>query len=161
MGERLHMVLGQIGSTLWIPRQQKASFHWGKRCLQASTSTFDPIFVKLAGNEDRHKIPDEFEFQSDWTIYYGVICPWVLKLFPIDLYGENVVSAIMSSFVIRFSSNLQITRKGIKSWTSLNSGHMCPSAPKNSPYTYTFKHKYLRDQLASLGQILCIKSHKF
>ena len=36
--------------------------------------------------------------------------------------GETVVSVIMSSFLIEFSSNLQITRTGIKSWRSSKSG---------------------------------------
>ena len=37
----------------------------GKWCLQASSFIFDRIFVKLAGNQDSHKISDEFEFQLD------------------------------------------------------------------------------------------------
>ena len=34
----------------------------GKWCLQASMFIFDQIFVKLAGNQDMHKILVEFEF---------------------------------------------------------------------------------------------------
>ena len=34
--------------------------------------SFDPIFVKLAGNEDRHKISYEFEFCPDRTTPVGV-----------------------------------------------------------------------------------------
>ena len=30
------------------------------------------IFFKLAGNEDRHKVLEEFEFQPDWTTPYRV-----------------------------------------------------------------------------------------
>ena len=37
----------------------------GKWCLQASSFIFDWIFVKLAGNQDSHKISDEFEFRLD------------------------------------------------------------------------------------------------
>ena len=33
----------------------------------------DPFI--LAGNEDMHKILDEFEFQPDWTTDYRVSCP--------------------------------------------------------------------------------------
>ena len=36
---------------------------------------FDPVLLILAGNEDMHKISDEFEFQSDRTTDYGVSCP--------------------------------------------------------------------------------------
>ena len=34
-----------------------------------------PILFKLAGNEDRHNILDEFEFRPDLTTDYGVSCP--------------------------------------------------------------------------------------
>ena len=39
-------------------------------------STFSLLIVfKLAGNEDRHKILNEYEFQPDQTIPYRVRCP--------------------------------------------------------------------------------------
>ena len=87
VGERLHKVLGQIGSKLWFPWQQKApiGLQWGKWCLHLFSVVFNPILFILAGNEDMHKISDEFEFLPDWTIYYGVSCPWASKKFPIDL----------------------------------------------------------------------------
>ena len=66
VGERLHKVLGQIDlDTL-------AS---GERSLPFGLLVFDPILFLLAGNEDMHKISDEFEFQPDWTADYGVSCP--------------------------------------------------------------------------------------
>ena len=42
-------------------------------------------FFLLAGNEDMHKISDEFEFRPGRTTDYGVSCPWASKKFPIDL----------------------------------------------------------------------------
>ena len=36
---------------------------------------FYPILFILAGNEDIHKILDEFEFRPDRTTDYGVSCP--------------------------------------------------------------------------------------
>ena len=36
---------------------------------------FDWIFFILAGNENMHKIFDEFELQLDPTTDYGVSCP--------------------------------------------------------------------------------------
>ena len=45
----------------------------------------DPILFILAGNEDMHKISDEFEFRPDRTTDYGVSCPWASKKFPIYL----------------------------------------------------------------------------
>ena len=41
---------------------------------------FDPILFILAGNEDMHKISDEFEFRPDRTTDYGVSCPCGLKI---------------------------------------------------------------------------------
>ena len=57
----------------------------GKWCLQASVFIFDRIFIKLAGNQDRHKILDEFEFRLDWISHLGVTCPWGQFKFSIDL----------------------------------------------------------------------------
>ena len=45
----------------------------------------DPILFKLASNEDRHNILDEFEFRPDLTTDYGVSCPWASEKIPIDL----------------------------------------------------------------------------
>ena len=41
--------------------------------------------IILAGNEDMHKISDEFEFRPDLATDYGISCPWASKKFPIDL----------------------------------------------------------------------------
>ena len=91
-----------------------ASLGWGKGCIRFwgrldensgfhgnrkppltyngknDVSTFSRLFLIgsffiLAGNEDMHKISDEFEFPPDWTTDYGVSCPWASKVFPIDL----------------------------------------------------------------------------
>ena len=87
VGERLHTALGQIGSKLWFPWQQKApiDLQWGKRCLHFFSVIFDRILFILAGNKDMHKISDAFEFRPDRTTDYGVNCPWASKNFPIDL----------------------------------------------------------------------------
>ena len=86
VGERLHKVLGQIGSKLWFPWQQNMhkisdEFEFrpdrtidygglkishrrimGKWCLHASSFIFDRIIIKVAGNHDRHKSSGEFDF---------------------------------------------------------------------------------------------------
>ena len=63
-----------------------------KWCLHAST--VDRIFVKLAGNQIRHKISDEFEFWPDQTSHFGVICPWLLKK-----ALDDIVQGIVLSFL--------------------------------------------------------------
>ena len=50
-------------------------FIMGKWCRQASSFIFDRIIVKLAGNQDSHKISDEFEFRLDRISHFGVTCP--------------------------------------------------------------------------------------
>ena len=35
----------------------------GKCCLHASSSIFDRIIIKVAGNQDKHKSSDEFDFR--------------------------------------------------------------------------------------------------
>ena len=56
----------------------------GKWYLQASSFIFDRIFVKLAGNQDSHKISDEFEFWLDRISHFGVTCPCGRIKFSID-----------------------------------------------------------------------------
>ena len=60
----------------------------GRWCLQASSFIFYRIFVKLAGNQDRHKISDEFEFRPDRISHFGVTCPCGRIKFSIDILGN-------------------------------------------------------------------------
>ena len=57
----------------------------GKWCLQASSFIFDQIFVKPAGNQDSHKISDEFELGLDRISHFGVRCPCGRIKFSIDI----------------------------------------------------------------------------
>ena len=59
-------------------------------CLHLFSVVFDPILFTLAGNEDMHKISDEFDFQPDWTTDYGVSYPWASKNFPLTYNGKMV-----------------------------------------------------------------------
>ena len=52
----------------------------GKWCLHASLFIFDQIIIKVAGNQDRHKSSDEFDFGPDQTTHFGVTCPWMTKI---------------------------------------------------------------------------------
>ena len=146
MGEKLHKVLGQIGSKLWFPWQQKPPltyngennvstfsrlfFIWSflysqvtRTCIKSRTSSnfcqIGPLttelyalershwlwmgkmvspffsvamnsdFIKLTGNEDRHKILDRFEFWSYLTSHLGFAPAlqqwkkWCLQLFSV------------------------------------------------------------------------------
>ena len=75
MGKRLHNVLGRIGSKLRFPQQPKSPTDIVVKKSSEDSDfifIFDWIFVKLAGNEDTHKISDEFDFGPDRTIHLGV-----------------------------------------------------------------------------------------
>ena len=52
----------------------------GKCCLHANSFILDRIIIKVAGNQDRHKISDEFDFRLDQTTHFGVTCPWMTKI---------------------------------------------------------------------------------
>ena len=67
--------------SLWsyLPLSVLIDFELGKCCLHLFSVTMNSVFIKLTGNEDRHKILDEFEFRSYLTSHFGVMCPWVVK----------------------------------------------------------------------------------
>ena len=116
-------------------------------------------FYSIAGNEDMHKISDEFEFRPDRTTDYGVSCPWASKKFPIYLYA---VSMLARSFLIESASQLLITRTGIKARMSLISGQIrlltLELLALEWRKFYTFELGYLCGQLDNLDQILCVPS---
>ena len=91
MWERLHKVLGLIGSKLWFPCQQKVpiDLYCGK-WLHLFSVVLYPILFILSGREDMHKISEEFEFRPYRTTHYGVSCPCGLKNFPLTYNGKMV-----------------------------------------------------------------------
>ena len=40
----------------------------------------DRIIIKVAGNQDRLKSLDEFDFGPNQTTHFGVTCPWMTKI---------------------------------------------------------------------------------
>ena len=60
-----------------------------------------------------HESLDEFEFPQDPTTDYEVSCPWASEK---SMY--NVVNTLAPSFLIEYSSFLQVTRTTIKSGLS-------------------------------------------
>ena len=52
----------------------------GKCCLHASSFIFYRIIIKIAGNQERHKSSDEFDFRPNQTTHFGVTCPWMTKI---------------------------------------------------------------------------------
>ena len=128
--------------------------------IESSSVAFNPILFILAGNEDMHKISDEFEFWPDRTTNYGVSCPWASKKFPIDLHWENGVSMLARSFFIKSSSKLLVTRTGIKAWSNSILGRIrlliLELLALEWRKFHTFELEYLWSQLVNLGQVLCL-----
>ena len=52
----------------------------GKCYLRVSSFTFDQIIIKVAGNQDRHKSSDMFDFGPDQTTHFGVTCHCMTKI---------------------------------------------------------------------------------
>ena len=96
----------------------------GKWCLQASSFIFYRIFVKLAGNQDRHKISDEFKFRPDQISHFGVICRWGQIRLSTDIWNLQVqlTFQILEFFVTLFSGTVR-PRK-LKLGTHVGSGQM-------------------------------------
>ena len=123
---------------------------------------FDLILFILAGNEDMHKISDEFEFWPDRTTDYGVSSLWASKKNSHRLtMGKCCLHAswfIFDRTIIKVAG----TRTGIKARTSLISGRIrlltLELLALEWRKFYTFELEYLWGQLANLDQILCVAS---
>ena len=85
MGKGCIMFWGWLDQNSGVHGNRKLPLTWGKWCPHLFLIAFDPILFILAGDEDKHKISDEFELRPDRTTDYGVSCPWASKKFPVDL----------------------------------------------------------------------------
>ena len=47
------------------------------QCVHFFSIDIDPIFFKLADNEEIYNIFDEFKFRPDWTTGNRLSCPWM------------------------------------------------------------------------------------
>ena len=86
---------------------------------------FNQIFVKLVGNQDRHKISDEFEFRLDGISHFGVMCPWGQIKFPllimqyprsVDLSDENILGSLWAQLRLQFSTDCFETFQMFSAW---------------------------------------------
>ena len=96
-----------------------------KRCLQASSFIFDRIFIKLAGNQEKHKISDEFEFRPDRIRHFGVTCPCGRIKFSIDIFWNLQVQLTFQTleFFVTFFSGT-VSPRILKLGTPVGSGQM-------------------------------------
>ena len=92
---------------------------WRQCCPDDSDFTFDPIFVNLAGNQDRHKISDELRLPA--TSDYSRQSYLPLSAGKAHIWPCPIDSAFSFD---RSSSNLQVTRTAINSRMSSNFGQI-------------------------------------
>ena len=77
-----------------------------KRCLQLFSVTFEYIFIKLAGNGDRHKRSNKIEFGPDQIVHFGVIFLERGFFSPQIYNGENDVPTFtLNSVFIKLTGN--------------------------------------------------------
>ena len=86
----------------------------GKWCLQASSFIFYRIFIKLAGNQDRHKISDEFEFRPDRISHFGVTCPCGRIKFSFDILWNLQVQLTFQT--VEFFVTLFLGTVSLEDW---------------------------------------------
>ena len=121
----------------------------GKWCLHASSFIFDRI-IKVAGNQDRHKSSDEFDFGPDQTTHFGVTCPWMTKILhfrtwislrPVGQFWSNCMCSV-NGVGERLHNVLRYTES--KLW--------CPWQQK-SPLTYNGENVF-----STFSRLLLIRS---
>ena len=116
IGSSLQSRTGLNFGRIWLViLELPALQRWKKWCRQLFSVTFDWVFVKLAGNEDRHKSSNKFEFGSGRIIHFGVICPWAPIFNPrgyihVLNHGHNCIKSDLK----RFLWNLQQVGKVIR-----------------------------------------------
>ena len=70
------MFLGRLDQNSDVHGNRKPPMTYnGGNGVHFFSVAFDPILFILAGNEEMHKISDEFEFRPDRNTDYGVSCP--------------------------------------------------------------------------------------
>ena len=87
----------------------------GELCPDNSDFIFGRIFIILADNEDSNKILDVLDFGANRTVHMIVTC---LVVSHRHVMGKTLSGIYL--FLIESSSNVQITRSGITSRTSVS-----------------------------------------
>ena len=122
----------------------------GKCCPHASSFVFDRIIIKVAGNQDRHKSSDKFDFGPDQTTHFGVTCPWVTKFYTFEL--EYLWGQLANLDQILCVASLGVGKGCIMFWGRLdhNSG---VHGNRKPPLTYNGENG-----VSTFSQLLLIRS---
>ena len=124
---------GQIGPLT----TELAALIMGKWCLHASSFIFYQIIIKVAGNQDRHKILVKFDFGPNQTTYFRVTCPWVTKISHIWTWIS--LKPVGQSWSNCMCSIIGVSERLHKIWGRLdrNSGFHGNRKPPESPHWLT------------------------
>ena len=87
----------------------------GKCCLHASSFNFDWIIIKVAGNQDRHKSLDEFDFGLDQTTHF--VLEW-WKCYTFEL--EYLRGQLANLYQILCVASLGLEKGWIMFWGRLD-----------------------------------------
>ena len=94
----------------------------GKCFLRASSFIFDQIIIKVAGNLDRHKSSDEFDFGSDQTTHLELLALQWRNFFTFEL--EYLWGQFANLDQILCAASLEVGKGCLMFWGGLdqNSG---------------------------------------
>ena len=118
----------------------------GKCCLHASSFIFYRI-IKVAGNQDRHKSSDEFDFGPDQTSHFALEW-WKCYTFELEyLWGQ-----LANLDQILCVASLEVVRGCIMFWRRLdqNSG---VHGNRKPPFTYNGEN-----DISTFSRLLLIRS---
>ena len=127
----------------------------GKCCLHASSFIFYRIIIKVAGNQDRHKSSDKFDFGPDQTTHFGVTCPWMTKMLQFrTLISLRPVGQSWSNFMCSITGGGERLRYVLR---QIGSKLWCPYNGENGVYTFS-RLLLIRSFLYFQVTRTCIKS---
>ena len=117
--------------------------HRLNRSPEASSFIFYRIFIKLAGNQDRHKISDEFEFWPDLISHFEVTCPCGWIKFSIEIWNLQVQLTFqtLECFVTLFLGTVRPRR--LKLGTHMGKGQMYHVYWNQAAAAYSFLYFFI------------------
>ena len=127
----------------------------GTWCLHASSFIFDRIIIKVAGNQDRHKSSDKFDFgplvsMAHLYDFFFVVFKWDLTL----AHWTQVSDRCPLGYLFKVFSSPEPSGSQGELIVYPYSGVRVASLLSSSSSTM-FKHLLLRNRFANQSQILC------
>ena len=90
----------------------------GKWCLHASSFIFDQVVIKVAGNQDRHKSSDEFDFGPLVSMAHLYVFEMRFDPGTLDSGERSLPFGLLVLFILRSFGNYIVRNK--LSWKLMN-----------------------------------------